>query len=97
MKHHEIINKVIKWSNQFFPDIKIEKERIYEITEKITGVTKPYFRVDIIGKNKLGKEVFAIECKTINDYKKFRDLAAAIGQAYVFKKVFGKSLYSLGS
>lgn len=95
MKHHEIINKVIKWSNHFFPGIKTEKERFYKITERIAGVARPYLRVDIVGKNKLGEEVFAIECKTINDHKQFRDLAAAIGQAYVLKKMFGKAFIAL--
>lgn len=96
MTHKGIIKKVINWAQKEFPELIFEKEKVYKINPTLSGgISKPYFRVDIIGKDSSGKEKIGIECKTKKDHNTFRKLAAAIGQGYVLGKTFGKSYIAL--
>ncbi len=95
MNNSQIIKRVGRWAKKQFPEIIIGYERVYKISADLAGISKPYMRIDVVAKNKSGREIFGVECKTINDHKTFREIATAIGQAYVLKRMFGRAYIAL--
>lgn len=95
MRSGELNIKVGNWFQEKFPSKTIEYEKVYKISPELAGISKPYMRIDIVCKDKFGREIFGVECKTLNDHKTFREVAAAIGQAFVIKRMFGKAYIAL--
>ena len=95
MNSSEINKKVGDWLQEKFPKAMIEYEKVYKISSELAGISKPYMRMDIVAKDKFGREIFGVECKTLNDHKTFREIAAAIGQAFVIKRTFGRAYIAL--
>ena len=93
MKHKESVTKVCGWFNHNFPSCKIEKEIPYKINLPRPGLSKQFFRVDILVTN--DKQKIGVECKTIKDSDTFRKLMGGIGQAYILQKVFGSAYLAI--
>jgi len=72
--------------------VTFAKERIYQLTSRVVGISRPYFRVDIVGFNKSGKEVLGIEIKSLRDHNTFRKTATAIGQTMILQAAFGRAI-----
>jgi len=96
MSHDEVVDKVCDWVRHEKPDLEIEKEVGYKITLPNVILKQSFFRVDIVLSDKnTGKEIAGIECKSISDSGKFRELMAGVGQAYVFTKYYGRAYLAL--
>lgn len=88
----ELTEKVLEWCRFTYPRLTFATERIYQLTPRIVGVSKPYLRVDIVGLNRSEKEVLGIEIKSLRDHNTFRKTATAIGQAMILRAAFGRAI-----
>lgn len=94
MNHKELVDEVCDWLYTQFPYSIIEKEKAFRINLERPGLKKPFFRIDAIVTENTGEKI-GIECKTLKDWIRFRDLMAAIGQTWILQKVFGRSYLAL--
>ena len=89
----ELTEKVLEWCHSQYPNLRFEPEVTYQLNPQVVdGISKPYFRADIVGFNSKGKEVLGIEIKSMRDHDTFRKTATAIGQAMILKAAFGKAI-----
>ncbi len=90
---HELTEKVLEWCRSQYPNLRFETEVTYRLNPQVVdGISKPYFRADVVGFNTKGKEVLGIEIKSMRDHDTFRKTATAIGQAMILKAAFGKAI-----
>jgi hypothetical protein len=92
MSSRELTEKVLEWCRCTYPRLTFARERIFQLTPRVVGIRKPYFRVDIVGVNKEDKEVLGIEIKTLRDHDSFRKTATAIGQSMILRAAFGRAI-----
>lgn len=89
----DLTEKVLKWCRWQYPNLRFKKEVIYQLNpQSVDGISKPYFRVDVVGFNKNGKGVLGIEIKSMRDHDTFRKTATAIGQAMILRAAFGRAI-----
>lgn len=92
MSNRQLTEKVLMWCRRTYPKLRFEKEQCYQLSPQVVDISKPYFRVDIVGFNRKGKEVLGIEIKSLRDHDTFRKTATAIGQAMILKAAFGRAI-----
>ncbi len=91
-RNKALLEKVLNWCKVEYPTLRFVAEVVYGLNPEVVGISKPYFRADVVGFNKQGKEVLGIEIKSLHDHDTFRKTATAIGQAMILKATFGRAI-----